>query len=381
MQPGDCSELQQTLEHHFKWFHRHPELSNQETGTTARIQGILSAAGVAILDTGLKTGLVARIGPEGNGKVIALRCDIDALPLTEASGLDYASEHTGCMHACGHDFHLSAMLGAALLLKEQEQDLAGMVKLVFQPAEEGGGGAQQVLDSGVLDDVREIYGLHVASELEMGLIAVSPGATYAAVGFFRLIIRGKGGHAGEPHACRDPIVAAAQIINAVQSIVSRETSPLDQVVVSITHIEAGKTWNVIPQEALLEGTFRAFSAEKLSAVAARLEQICRIIGEMHNMGVVYQWHCYTISTNNDPELCEFVVDTAKTLGLRVVPSTPQMGGEDFALYQQRIRGVFWNIGVGSPHGTHHPGFVADPAPLSTAARLLAALGRRTLERG
>jgi amidohydrolase len=369
------------LEHHFKWFHRHPELSNQETGTTARIQGILSAAGVAILDTGLKTGLVARIGPEGNGKVIALRCDIDALPLTEASGLDYASEHTGCMHACGHDFHLSAMLGAALLLKEQEQDLAGMVKLVFQPAEEGGGGAQQVLDSGVLDDVREIYGLHVASELEMGLIAVSPGATYAAVGFFRLIIRGKGGHAGEPHACRDPIVAAAQIINAVQSIVSRETSPLDQVVVSITHIEAGKTWNVIPQEALLEGTFRAFSAEKLSAVAARLEQICRIIGEMHNMGVVYQWHCYTISTNNDPELCEFVVDTAKTLGLRVVPSTPQMGGEDFALYQQRIRGVFWNIGVGSPHGTHHPGFVADPAPLSTAARLLAALGRRTLERG
>ncbi|MDR3343928.1 MAG: amidohydrolase [Treponema sp.] len=379
--PFNTSDLQQTLEHHFKWFHRHPELSNQETGTTARIREILSTTGVTVLDTGLRTGLVARIGPEGNGKVIALRCDIDALPLSEASGLDYASEHASCMHACGHDFHLSAMLGAALLLKEQEQDLAGTVKLIFQPAEEGGGGAQQVLDSGVLDDVQEIYGIHVASELEAGIIAVSPGATYASVGSFRLVIQGKGGHAAAPHECRDPIVAAAQVINAVQSIVSRETSPFDQVVVSVTHIEAGTTWNVIPQEALLEGTFRAFSAEKLGTVATRIEQISRSIAEMYNMDAEYQWHCYTISTNNDPELCEFVVDTAKTLGLRVVPSTPQMSGEDFALYQQRIRGVFWNIGVGSLQGTHHPGFVADPAPLSTAAQLLAALGGAALERG
>ncbi|MDR1972984.1 MAG: amidohydrolase [Treponema sp.] len=372
--------LQHILEPHFLWFHRHPELGFEEYETTARIRELLAKTGAEILDLPLKTGAVAKIRGRGDGPVVALRGDIDALPIAEETGLAYASEHQGRMHACGHDFHLTALLGAAMLLGEDRENLEGTVKLLFQPAEETAGGAKKVLDTGALDDVDEIYGLHVAAELKPGVIGVSPGATYATVGAFRILIKGKGGHAAEPHQCRDPIAAAAQIINGAQTIVSRNISPFEQVVLSITHIEAGTTWNVIPPEAFLEGTIRTFSVEKLNQVAERLAQVCRGAAEMGGVEVDYSWQVNTISTKNDPALTEFVAETAKSLGFPVGPSTPGMGGEDFALYQQRIPGVFWNIGVGSPQVPHHPGFIADPAPLASASVLLAALAQRALKR-
>ena len=184
------TDLQKILEEHFKWFHRHPEPSNMEKETTAHIRRILDDASIEVIDSKLKTGLAARIRGKRPEPVIALRCDIDALPVTENTGLDYASESPGFMHACGHDFHICAMLGAALLLKEQAENLEGTVTLLFQPAEEGGGGALQVLKSGVLDNASEIYGVHCAADLEPGVISVGPGATYAAVGMFKILIKG-----------------------------------------------------------------------------------------------------------------------------------------------------------------------------------------------
>ena len=380
----ETAYLQDSIERHFKWFHEHPEPGNGEVETTARIRDILSEAGIETLaappDGGLKTGLVARIRGKAEEPVVALRCDIDALPITEASGLPYASRNPGFMHACGHDFHTASLLGAALLLNEDRETLEGTVKLVFQPAEEGGGGASLVLETGVLDDVREIYGIHVASDHESGVIGISPGATHAAVGLFRIAIKGKGAHAAAPHHGRDPIVAAAQLINAAQSILSRTIDPFDQAVLSFTHVEAGTTWNVIPEEALLEGTFRAFTNEKLAWIASRLEACCRGTAEAAGLTVDCDWRTYTPATNNDPVLSEFAVETARSLGFPVAPVGRIMGGEDFALYQQRIPGVFWTIGVNSPQGIHHPGFIADRAQLSAAARLHAALARRSLKR-
>jgi amidohydrolase len=376
----DKVNLQKILEGHFRWFHRHPEPGNMEKETTAQIRRILEDAGVEVIDSKLKTGLAARILGRKPEPVVALRCDIDALPVTEATGLDYASENPGFMHACGHDFHICSLLGAAFLLKEEAENLEGSVTLLFQPAEEGGGGAMQVLKSGVLDNASEIYGIHAVAELEPGVVGVSHGATYATVGTFKIVVKGKGAHAAAPHLSRDPITAAAQLVNAAQTIVSRNTAPYDQAVLSFTHIEAGNTWNVIPETALLEGTFRAYGDEKLDAIARRLEDVSRGIAAANLTDIDFSHRVYTSATNNDPALVDMVIKIAKSLGLETVPSLPNMGGEDFALYQKKIPGVFWTIGIGSPEGHHHPGFIANPAPLSKAAELFAAIARDSLAR-
>lgn len=373
-------ELQELLLPHFHWFHQHPELGNEEFETTARIRQVLSEFGVEILDTGLKTGLVARIAGKKEGPVVALRSDIDALPITEASGLPYSSQNGGQMHACGHDFHLTALLGAALLLRERQDTLAGTVKLLFQPAEECGPGSKSVIATGILDDVQEIYGIHVTADTAPGIIVVNPGPVTAAVGGFRIIINGKGGHASAPHECIDPVIAAAQIINAAQTIVSRFIDPFDRAVVSITHVAAGSTWNVIPRDALLEGTIRALGTDQFRGIAERLERICLGIAQVTDTRIDYVWQLGAPSVQNDPRLTDFVIETAKGLGLEVKSGTLGMGGEDFSLYQEKIPGVFLTIGVGSPQATHHPGFIADPAPLHTASELLTALGAGALER-
>jgi amidohydrolase len=373
-------ELQELLLPHFQWFHQHPELGNEEFETTARIRQGLSEFGVEILDTGLKTGLVARIAGKRDGPVAALRSDIDALPITETSGLPYSSQNQGRMHACGHDFHLTALLGAALLLRERRDTLAGSVKLIFQPAEECGPGAQSVLATGVLDDVQEIYGIHVAADKAPGIIAVSPGPVSAAVGKFHIRINGKGGHASAPHECIDPIVAAAQIINAAQTIVSRSVDPFDKAVVSVTHAAAGNTWNVIPSEALLEGTIRAVGTERFREIAERMGRICGGIALATDVKIDYLWQLIAPSVQNDSRLTDYAIKTAEGLGLEVRAGSMGMGGEDFSLYLEKIPGVFLTVGVGSPHAIHHPGFIADTRVLHTTSELLAALGVGAVER-
>lgn len=354
---------------HFEWLHLHPELSYAEHETTAYIRKTLKALDIEIIDTGLKTGLVASIGG-GPGRVCAaLRADIDAIPVNGSP-----------MHACGHDFHAAALLGAAQILKQREKKLAGEIRLIFQPAEEVSGGAQTVMDTGALAGVREIYGLHCAPNYESGVVALKAGGTFAAVIAFKILITGKGGHAAIPQLNRDPVVAASALVTAAQSIVSRNCDPFDNVVLSFCRIEAGRVWNVIPGEAVLEGTIRALSAEKARAVAKRLEEMCSGICACYEVANKTDWWMDAPATNNDPELTRRTEDAAREAGFTVVEYTPTMAGEDFALYQQTIPGVFVNFGVGSPAGLHHPEFCADIAVLPKAAELLAVLAEKALQR-
>jgi amidohydrolase len=369
-----------SLEEHFRWLHRHPELSNAEYETSAYIRRVLSGAGVEILDSGLATGLIARVGrPEGRPK-IALRADIDALPLCEETDLEYASERPGVMHACGHDFHCAALIGAALLLKKQEAELGGEVLLVFQAAEEVSGGAAAALKTGFLDAVEEIYGLHAAPEYESGVVALKEGGTFAAAAAFKITISGKGGHAALPQHSRDPLAAAAALVMAAQSIVSRNCDPFDPAVLSFTHLEAGKTWNVLPGEAFIEGTIRSLSAGGASFMARRLGEMGAGIAAAYETAIAFDWWLDSPATNNDPALTRFAAETARAQGFTVLPYTPTMTSEDFAVYQERIPGVFLNFGVGSAFGLHHPRFAARTDHLESAAHLLAVLAAAALRR-
>ena len=309
-------DIFQKITDEFYWFHRHPELSYEEVETTKRLREDLAAAGIEVLDLPLKTGLVAKVGA-GEAPFIALRCYIDGLPIQEESGLAYASEHAGRMHACGHDFHISAVLGSAYLLKAKERELRGTVYLIFQPAEEAPGGARKVMEPGVLKDVQAIFGLHT-----------SP------------LFHGKGTHAAHPERGIDPIVMAASFVTAAQSIVSRNIDPAHPGLVSITHIESGNTWNVIPESSWLEGTVRCLTAEDRKLIKKRIY---------------------------------FAIEVAKEAGLNVVPAPVNLAGEDFAYYQEEIPGVFVLVGTGKSPANHNPKFHVDPAALGPAARYMARL--------
>ncbi|MDR2865375.1 MAG: amidohydrolase [Spirochaetaceae bacterium] len=369
--------FKQILEEHFKYLHRHPELSHEERETTAYIRKILTSAGVEILPAELSSGLVARIKGRGD-KVVALRADIDALKITEESGLEYASENPSVMHACGHDFHTTALIGAALLLAGKQREIAGDIKFIFQSAEESTGGAEEVLKSGALDDVDEIYGLHCAPDYQNGLVALCPGETFATSIEFTIRIQGSGGHAALPHKSRDPVVAAAALITLAQTIVSRNSDPFDQLVLGFSRIEAGKTWNIIPDEAYIEGTIRTLAEDKAKSTAERLAEICKGIELTHAVSIELHWWIDAPPTNNDPLLTEFVANTARKLGIPVGTYTPTMMGEDFGFYQKKIRGVFFNFGLGSPYGLHTSQFTAPTDHLPDAAELLAALATDSL---
>ena len=376
--------LQEILFEYFTWFHEHPELSFCEHETTRHIKAILEKTGVEILPIPLETGLVARIAPGcpyGDGdeiKTIAVRADIDALAVQEETALPYSSKNPGCMHACGHDFHITALLGCAMLLCETREKLQGAVKFIFQPAEELAQGAKKIVDSGILKDVEAIYGLHVHPKLEAGTVAVSEGSAYAGVGRFKITVRGKGGHAGIPQLAIDPVIICAQIIQAAQIIISRNTDPFAPAVLSITHIEAGKVWNVIPETALLEGTIRVFNKSQGEIISERLRKICAGIALASGAEIGADISPIDYPTNNDRALTELVIATAREQGRPVVPSEPQMLGEDFALYQEKIPGVFLQFGVASPGGLHSPQFTADTSHLAVAAELLCAIARKAL---
>lgn len=224
--------------------HQNPELSLQEVATTARIRDWLQSGGLTLLPYDLKTGLVAEVG--SGDKVIALRADIDALPIEEATGLPYRSQNQGVMHACGHDIHTSVMLGAALLLKEREAELPGRVRILFQPAEENFGGAKTLIRAGALEEVSAIFGMHNEPGLPVGEFATRGGAFYANVDRFVFKVTGKGAHAARPHEGRDAILLASQLVTVLQSVASREVNTLDSVVLSVTRIQGGNTWNVLP---------------------------------------------------------------------------------------------------------------------------------------
>lgn len=357
----------------FKWLHQHPEIGCEEVNTTKRIRETLASEGVEILESPLETGLIARVTGAKPGRVIGLRCDIDALPIQEESGLEYASVNPGKMHACGHDFHTAVMLGAAILLKRQEAELAGTVKIVFQPSEENANGAQIAVDSGLLDDVEEFYGIHSYPWFETGTLGVKDGPVMAAPDRFEITIHGKGTHAAEPNKGRDPIPAAATIALAAQSVVSRSIDPFSSAVVSIAHIEAGNTWNIIPETALLEGTVRTLNQGVREHIRRELARIAESVASTYGCTADFRWHNGPAAVINDDALCNVVRELALKEGYRVDRQEDTMGGEDFSEYLRLCPGVFIRVGTGGSYPSHHPKFTVDPNALWPAAIFFAKL--------
>lgn len=372
-------EILQKITDEFYWFHRHPELSYEEVETTKRLRDDLAAAGIEVLDLPLRTGLVAKVGT-GEAPFIALRCDIDGLPIQEESGLDYASEHAGCMHACGHDFHISTVLGSAYLLKAQEKDLHGTVYLIFQPAEEAPGGARKVMETGVLKEVQTIFGLHTSPIYDVGTLGIRAGAVTASVDKFTVTFCGKGTHAAHPERGTDPIVMAASFVTAAQSIVSRNIDPAHPSLVSITHIESGNTWNVIPESAWLEGTVRCLTAEDRKRIKQRIYELAE--GQAASFGghAELTWYAGPPATNNTPAWTDFAIQVAETSGLTVEPAPVNLAGEDFAYYQEEIPGAFVLVGTGKSPANHNPKFHVDPAALGPAAKYMARLAKEAFVR-
>lgn len=365
-------DIFQKITDEFYWFHRHPELSYEEVETTKRLREDLAAVGIEVLDLPLKTGLVAKVGT-GEAPFIALRCDIDGLPIQEESGLAYASEHAGRMHACGHDFHISAVLGSAYLLKAKERELRGTVYLIFQPAEEAPGGARKVMETGVLKDVQAILGLHTSPLYDVGMLGIRSGAVTASVDKFTVTFHGKGTHAAHPERGIDPIVMAASFVTAAQSIVSRNIDPAHPGLVSITHIESGNTWNVIPESSWLEGTVRCLTAEDRKLIKKRIYELAE--GQAASFGghAELTWYAGPPATDNTPDWTDFAIEVAKEAELDVVPAPVNLAGEDFAYYQEEIPGVFVLVGTGKSPANHNPKFHVDPAALGPAARYMARL--------
>ncbi|AKG33545.1 amidohydrolase [Paenibacillus durus] len=357
--------------------HLEPELSYEEFKTTEKLRKWLTDANIRILDLPLKTGLIAEIG-RGEGPIAVIRCDIDALPIEEQTGLPFASEIPGKMHACGHDFHTAVILGAAYLLKEREAELPGTVRVLFQPAEETGHGAESVLASGGLDDVAAIFGLHNSPELPTGSFGTRTGALTAGVDRFEITVKGIGAHAATPENGVDSIVTAAQIITALQTIVSRQNSASEPVVLSVTRIQGGYTWNVLPEMVELEGTVRTYNEEIRRTIPVKMTQIIEGIAAAAGAEAKLHWFPGPPATINDGYWADFTKEIAKQAGYEVHDIAPQMGGEDFSLYLQKIPGAFVNIGTGPAYALHHPRFDVDEAALLPAAEYFALLAEQAL---
>lgn len=362
--------LEQKLTGFFEELHMHPELSYEEYETTERIKRELAATGIEILQIPLKTGVTAIVRGAKPGKTYGLRCDIDALPIEEETDLPYKSKTPGKMHACGHDFHTAAVFGAALLLQERKEELQGTVKILFQPAEESSHGAETVLETGVLSDVTAIFGLHTAAYLPVGTLGIRAGSVMAAVDRFELNITGTGCHGGHPDEGVDTILVAASVIQAFQSIVGRNLNPFHTGVVSVTRINGGNTWNVIPDKVELEGTVRSMEKDDRIFIERRMREIAEHTAAAYGANAELLWYPGPPATVNEKAWSAFAQKVAEESGFEVVPQRNSTGGEDFAFYLEKIPGCFINVGTGVGYPNHHPKFYADEAALTPAAEYL-----------
>jgi amidohydrolase len=356
--------------------HRIPELCYQEFQTAALIRSELDKLAIPHIDGVFEapTATIALIGDDKK-PCIALRADIDALPIKEQTNLPYASTHSGNMHACGHDGHMATLITTAAILKERENDLPVCVKLIFQPAEEFGGGAQKLVHAGVLSGaigppVEAIFGLHGWPGLPVGSVATKPGPLLAATDNFKAVFQGRGCHGAFPHLGADPIVVAAEAVVNLQQIVSRQVDPTEPAVVSIGLIHGGTATNIIPDQATIEGTVRTLTdpTRKLARIA--IDQRCRHIAAAGGCTVQLDWIEGYPATINDPAMSEYVARIARqTLGEnRFIPaSRPAMGGEDFAYYLEKIPGCFFLIGVEPPDRRPYPPLHSDKYDFTDAA--------------
>ncbi|GLV61670.1 hydrolase [Bacillus mycoides] len=358
--------------------HENPELSYEEFETTKAIKNWLEEADITIMDSNLETGIIAEISGNKNGPVVAIRADIDALPIQEETSLPYASKIQGKMHACGHDFHTAAIIGAAYLLKEKESSLNGTVRFIFQPAEESSNGACKVIEAGHLCGVQAIFGMHNKPDLPVGTIGIKDGPLMAGVDRFEIEIHGVGTHAAVPDAGVDPIVASSQIVMALQTIVSRNISSSHNAVVSVTNIHSGNTWNVIPEKATLEGTVRTFQAETREKIPALMERIIKGVSDALGVKTKFRFYPGPPAVHNDKTLTNLSIQIAEQMNLNVISPTPSMAGEDFSFYQQKTPGSFVFMGTSGTHEWHHPSFTVDEKALPISAEYFSLLAEEAI---
>jgi IAA-amino acid hydrolase len=370
--------------------HQYPELKYQEVRTSQLVRKSLKELGIEPSPPMAVTGMVATIG-NGNGPCIGLRADMDALPIHEETGLEFQSKVPGVMHACGHDCHTAMLLGAAKILKSMEPQIQGTIKLIFQPAEEGGAGGSRMIQEGALENpkVDRIFGIHVWPDLETGKIGGRSGPFLAAVSSFRLVVRGKGGHAAFPHKTHDPVLAMSHIVCALQSIVSRECDPICPSVVSVTAIHGGDAFNVIGSEVVAMGTIRSMKTEGLASLRLAIERVA--------MNVAIGFQCtaevetipgdpdYPATVNKEPSWHTACLSASELVSeSNVSILDPVLGGEDFAFYLEKTQGCFVALGTrnesqGAIHFVHTPYFKVDEDALPIGAALHAAFALRSLE--
>ncbi len=362
--------------------HRRPELGFEENETAALVERELDALGIGHRRIA-KTGVVARIDGGVAGRFVALRADMDALPILEKTGLPYASEIDGKMHACGHDAHTAMLLGAAAELQSQRAELAGSVVLIFQPAEEGPGGALPMIEAGALEDpaVEAIAMLHVDSRLDVGTIGIVPGPVNASADELYVDIRGVGGHGAYPHTAVDAIPAAAAVVLALQNVVARETDPLASAVVTIGTISGGYRNNVIADEVEMTGTLRAHDPIVRDALEERVRRIIAGVAAAYNVDAqVRVVRGYPPVVNDEPLAQRFAEYVRANSALRVERPQPTMGGEDFAYFAQRVPGLLIRLGVrsessGAVHPAHSPLFRIDEDALPVGVSTLVLFAR------
>lgn len=369
-----------------RYLHQNPELSFEEEQTSKFVYDTLASFPGLELSRPTKTSVMARLKGAEPGPVLAIRADMDALPIFEENAFEFVSAVPGKMHACGHDGHTAMLLGTAKILTQFQDQLHGEVRFIFQHAEElFPGGAGQMVAAGVMDGVDTVIGIHLWSPLEVGKIAVRKGQFMAAPDTFYITIRGRGGHAAQPQATVDPIVIAAQVVTNLQQIVSRKMDPLDPVVLSVTQFHAGTAHNIIPEKVELNGTVRSFKTELRTEVPRLMEQIVKGITEAHGATYEFRYEQGYQAVVNDDEVTEKIRQVLiEVFGEEVVIEGEQhMGGEDFSAYQQVVPGTFFNVGAGNlekgivyPH--HHPKFTIDEESLPMGVQAFVAIALKVL---
>lgn len=358
--------------------HRHPELALQEYRTAERIEEELTKLGISHTRVG-ETGVLGVLNGSLPGvAVVALRADIDALPIRETNDVDYRSQTPGVMHACGHDAHTASLLGAARVLSEVRESFGGQVRFLFQPAEETGGGARDFLSSGALKDVGRVFGLHCAPDLPLGTVGLTPGPNNAAVDLFRIEIHGKSAHVSVPQQGADALYAASAVVVAIQSLVTRRTSPTEPVLIGIGKLTAGTAYNAVAEYAELEGTTRTVNGATRSGLREQIDETAKKIAALSGAEADVRWTDVTPALVNDPTACREVKAVAEALGAHVITNRPlSLGGDNFAEYLNAVPGCYAYLGTADParpetrSGLHCGGFDLDEDALVTGAALYA----------
>jgi amidohydrolase len=364
-------------------FHRHPEIAYEEHRTSAVLKKFMEDLNIPVRVMA-KTGLCGLLEGQRPGRTIALRADIDALPLKEEGDKEYISENSEAAHACGHDGHMAILMGVIELLSRRKKGLKGNVVFLFQPSEERiPGGAKQMIEEGALEGVEAVFGLHLWQQLPTGVIGLVKGAMMAQPDKFTIRVIGKGGHGSMPQQTVDPILVASQLVINIQSIVSRNVDPLKPVVVSFGTINGGTIYNIIPGEVNLTGTVRSFAPEVQALAEKRLKEIAELTCRAFGAAAEFQYEKGYPAVVNEEAMVDFVAGVAeKILGKEKVRFIdPVMGGEDFAYFLQKVPGAFLFFGMGDgmeyPH--HHPAFDIDEKALPQATLLMTSLALKYLE--